>query len=68
MKNQVIHKDSLWRHSYIEMSPNNLNMSDNIMFTTLGQKHLLLVNDKLISPTHRTNFIIYFNPSYILTF
>lgn len=62
-RNQVNHKDSVRRHSYIEMSPNNLNMSDNILFTTLGQKHLPLVNDKLISPTHRES-ISHFKPSY----
>lgn len=28
-------------------------MSDKILFTTLGQKYSPLVNDKLISPTHK---------------
>lgn len=37
-------------------------MSDNILFTTLGQNHLPLVNDKLISPTHRES-ISHFKPS-----
>lgn len=55
--------DSVWKHSYIEMLPNNLNMSDNILLTILGQKHLPLVNDKLISRTHRKS-ISHFKPSY----
>lgn len=55
--------DSVWKHSYIEMSPNNLNMSDNILLTILGQKHLPLVNDKLTSRTHRKS-ISHFKPSY----
>lgn len=45
------------------MSPNNFNISDNILFTTLGQKYLPLVSDKLISPTHRES-ISHFKPSY----